>query len=107
MRLIERVMVILAVLLLAASPAMAKDKAKGKGKGKEDEGIQLTGIEAFDDVFQRVGEIDKRLTKAEAQLRDGKNSLNEALDLKKGTPLADGLNELKNRAGNKLELSLD
>lgn len=106
----RRLQLLFSVLLLAsalgASDAFAKDKAKGKGKGKgEDVGIQMTGIEAFDSVFKKVGQIDRKLVQSENQLRTGKNNLNAALDLKKGTPLSDGLAELKRRAGNKVELA--
>ena len=106
----RRLQLLFSVLLLAsalgAGDAFAKEKGKGKGKGKdEDAGIQMTGIEAFDSVFKKVGQIDRKLTQSEHQLRTGKNNLNAALDLKRGTPLTDGLAELKRRAGNKVELA--
>lgn len=107
MRVVRRVAVVLLAGALVASPAWAgKKDAKGKGKGKDDDGILLTGIEAFDDVFVRVGEIDARLTSAESQLRVAKKNLNTALDLKKGTPLADGLAELADRAEGQLTLAI-
>lgn len=104
MRLARNVVVVLVLGSLAASPAWAgKDKKK---KGKDDEGILLTGIEAFDDVFVRVGEIDARLASAEGQLRSAKKNLNTALELKKGTPLADGIAELSARAQGQVTVAL-
>ncbi len=99
---------VLAVLSVVGSVALAAPQGSSKGKPKEkaDSGIELTGIESFDSVFARVGEIDARLASAEAELRTGKRNLNGALELKKGTPLADGLAELQARAGNKLELTV-
>ena len=91
---------------LGLTPAFAKGKDKGKGKDKdEDAGIQLTGIEAFDSTFKRVGQIDRKLASSEKQLKTGKNNLNTALGLKKGTPVEDGIAELKKLAGNKVSLA--
>jgi hypothetical protein len=89
--------------------AFAKDSKDDHGKGKKDaqQHIQKTGIEVFDSVFSQVDDIDHTLSSIEGQLRDGKNNLNSALALQKGTPLADGLAELKNRAGNKVSLAMD
>jgi hypothetical protein len=107
-RLLRGFAMVFAVGLLLSGVAQAKDD-KGKGKDKKDQpdGIELTGIEAFDSVFSQVADIDKTLSKMEGQLRDGKNNLNEALDLKKGTPVSDGLAELKTRAGNKVQVAMD
>ena len=94
-------------LLLCGDDALAKDKKGKKKKKKEDEGIELTGIAAFDQVFARVGEIDQRLAASELELRTGKGNLNEALDLKRGTPITNGIAELQNRAGNKLSVAVN
>lgn len=91
--------------LLSSVSADAKDDKKKKGK--EDEGILMTGLPAFDSVFTRVGEIDRRLSASEGQLRSGKNNLNSALDLKRGTPISDGLAELRDRAEGKVSLAVD
>ncbi len=106
MRVVVRTMLV-ASLLLGAGLDDAHAKGKGKGKkGKDDDGILLTGIEAFDDVFVRVGEIDQRLTRAERSLKSGQRELNTSLELKRGTPFTDAVAELKKRADNKLELTL-
>jgi hypothetical protein len=99
--------------LLVLSTLTASDARAGKGddddkkKKKKDEGIELTGIDAFDSVFSRVSEIDSLLSDVDAQLRTGKHNLNLALDLKKGTPISDGLAELQERAGGKLTAALN
>jgi len=100
------------VSLSLSVQAMAKDKDKDKddhgdkGKGSETH-VQMTGIDAFDSVFKQVDGIDHTLSSIEGQLRDSKNNLNTALALKKGTSVADGLTELKSRAGNKVSLAMD
>lgn len=91
--------------LVFGGDAFAKDKKKKKDK--EDEGIQMTGIEAFDSVFKRVGEIDGRLAASEAELRTGKGNLNTALELKRGTPISDGIAELQDRAAGKVSLAVN
>jgi hypothetical protein len=98
------------VLVIGAGDAVAAGGGKhdrdGK-KGRKQDGIELTGIQSFDRVFTRVGEIDRLLSNAEAELRTGKRNLNTALELKKGTPLSDGIAELQDRAGGKLGLAMD
>lgn len=81
-------------------PAAAKDPYEGQG-------IVPTGITSFDPVFTRVGEIDGQIGKSEAQLRSAKANLNTALGLKQGTPITDGINELKARAGTKLGVAVN
>lgn len=97
-----RVLVVLTVFLASGDAWAGKDK---KSK-KDDHGVQETGIEAFDSVFVRVGEIDAHLTSADTELKTGKKNLNDALGLQRGTPFADGLDELQKRAEGKLQLTL-
>jgi hypothetical protein len=99
-----------AVLLLALGTGDAhakKSKGKKGKKGKDDVEIVMTDIKAFDDVFVRVAEIDGTLSKAEKDLRRGRLDLNDALGIKKKTPIADGLAELADRAEGKLQLAVD
>jgi len=91
----------LAVALTAPGPALAKKKGKGKNNG-----IQITGIESFDDVFADVKSMDKRLTSANKLLGNAKKELNTALGLKEGTPLKDGIAELRTRADGKIGLGM-
>lgn len=99
--------------LSLSAQAFAKDsKDDGKDDSSKDKKapeahVQMTGIDAFDSVFKQVDGIDHTLSSIEGQLRDGKNNLNTALALKKGTSIADGLTELKSRAGNKVSLAMD
>ena len=106
MRGLFQAMVVGTLVMALGSDAWA-GKDKDKKKDKKQQGIELTGIQSFDRVFARVGEIDSLLTDAELQLRTGKRNLNTALDLKKGTPIADGLANLQNRAEGKLGIAMD
>jgi hypothetical protein len=104
MRRLLVVLVAVVGMALAMSASAAKDS---KGKKDKDEGIQRTGIAAFDSVFSRVGEIDRRLVRSETQLRSAKTNLNQALGLKAGTPLSTGIAELRKRGEGKLQLAVD
>lgn len=81
--------------------------ARKHRKGRNHDAIALTGIQSFDRVFARVGEIDRLLASAESELRTGKRNLNAALELKRGTPLTQGLAELQHRAKGKLGRAMD
>lgn len=85
-------------------------KKKGKSgkdkKRKKKDGVQETGIKSFDRVFKEVGDIDTRLASAESELRLGRQNLNTALGLPKGTPFADALADLQNKAEGKLRLGV-
>ena len=107
-RLVRSVSILLFGLLLSvqASAKNKDDDGDKNGKKKGDQ-ITMTGIDAFDSVFKQVGDIDHTLAGIEGQLRDGKNNLNSALDLKKGTTLADGLAELQKRGGSKIKVATD
>ncbi|MCA9490146.1 MAG: hypothetical protein KC621_09485 [Myxococcales bacterium] len=98
-------LIVCVLSLLVAGDAFGASKSK-KSKNKADTGVQETGIEAFDSVFARVGEIDAQLTSTETELRTGKRNLNSALDLQRGTPLTDGITELQKRAEGKLQVTL-
>lgn len=104
-----------AEVVATAAGQQAKGNKKGKNankKGKADkprkkkDGIQVTGIKSFDRVFKEVGDIDRRLSHAENQLRSGRQNLNAALGLPKGTPFADALADLQNKAEGNLRLGL-
>jgi hypothetical protein len=78
---------------------------KEKPRKKKD-GVQETGIKSFDRVFKEVGDIDGRLADSESQLRKGRQNLNAALGLPKGTPFSDALADLQNKAEGKLRLGV-
>lgn len=67
--------------------------------------IKTTGIEAFDKIFTQVAEIDSRLKTIESTRKSAHQQVNAALDLSKKTSLSDALEELKDRAGDKIELA--
>ncbi|MCB9685759.1 MAG: hypothetical protein H6735_12025 [Alphaproteobacteria bacterium] len=99
-------LIVCVLSLLVAGDAFGASKDKNAKKKKTDTGVQETGIEAFDAVFARVGEIDAQLTSTESELRTGKRNLNTALDLQRGTPLTDGIAELQKRAEGKLQVTM-
>jgi hypothetical protein len=78
---------------------------KGGGGKKADNAIEVTGIPLFDDVFTKVGPIDRTLSGVEGSLRSAKLHLTDALALEEGTPLRDAIAELHTRAGNKISLA--
>jgi hypothetical protein len=106
-----RAMAIAAMVALASvsslDPAWGKpatEQDDGGNKKKSDTAIKDTGIDLFDDVFRKVGPIDRTLSSVEGSLRSAKLNLIGALALEKGTPLKDAVAELENRAGNKISL---
>lgn len=101
-RLLATLMVALLALGLSSGDAWAKKNKKGKKKSEPT--VQLTGIAAFDDVFSRVKEIDHRLSSAEQLLATARKDLNDALGLKRDTPLKTGLADLKSKANGKVKV---
>jgi uncharacterized phage infection (PIP) family protein YhgE len=99
---------VLLLALFAAAPALtplAGCATTKSGKGaSSSERIANTGIASFDEVFGQAASIDETLRTAKTNLKSGRNDINAALGLKDGTPLADALEELKSKAGDKLEL---
>lgn len=69
--------------------------------------IEDTGIAAFDDVFGQVREIHETLGRAQTQLSEANDGIATALGLPAGTPLADALAELKEKAAGNLEIAME
>ncbi len=99
---LHRVLV-LACLCLTLGSAEAKNN-NGNNKGVENS-IQTTGVKSFDKVFNEAAAIDTILDDARRSLKSGRTNLATALDLPKGTPLQDSLDELKKRSNNKLKVA--
>ena len=95
----------LAVTVLC-SPALAAKKKNNKKK-KAESGIMKTDIRAFDKVFTRVGNVDDDLSGTEKSMRVARRNLNGALELRKGTPLTDGISELHKRGQGKLKVVME
>jgi hypothetical protein len=97
----------LALSLMLAAPALAaKDKDK-KDKAEERPTIELCGLASFDEVFTKVAAIDEQLAAARQLLTTANRDLNTALELEKGTPLQDGLADLKAEAEGKLTVAME
>jgi hypothetical protein len=99
----------LALLLILTLPAFAKDKDKDEGKDGPEERpvIEMTGFASFDEVFTKVAAIDEQLSTARKMLTTANNDLNTALELEKGTPLKDGLADLRSKADGKLAVAME
>ena len=87
----------LGTLLIADAHAGKKDKNKGKAEAPT---IEMTGLKSFDKVFTEFQDIDTKIANAEKAMKVAKRKLNEALELEKGTPLKDGIADLKTKAFN-------
>ena len=96
----------LVLSLVPANDAFAKKDKKSKGK-EVPVNIELTGLTSFDDVFTKIADIDGRLDTAEKSLRTAKHDLNEALELKKGTPLKEAIADLQKKADGKVKVALN
>ncbi len=104
--------VVLLPLVLALGPVSVLGPACAK-KGSTTSGgslannIEMTGVESFDAVFREVRDVDEKLDAARVSLRSGRDGLNSALGLRKGTPFTDAVGELQQRADGKLQVVLD
>lgn len=94
----------------ATVPADALAK-KGKDKGSESAGepleIQETQISSFDETFGKVKDLQTKLQTMNTNLVTANDKITTALGLPQGTPVADALNDLKAKAGDKLTVALD
>jgi hypothetical protein len=92
----------LATLLMSEAHAGKKDS-----KGKADPPtIEMTGLKSFDKVFSEFQDIDTKIGNAEQAMKVAKRKLNEALELEKGTPLKDGIADLKTQADGKVKVAM-
>jgi len=93
----------LGTLLIADAHAGKKDKNKGKAEAPT---IEMTGLKSFDKVFTEFQDIDTKIGNAEKAMKVAKRKLNEALELEKGTPLKDGIADLKTKADGKVKVAM-
>lgn len=95
-----------ALLPLCLALACAKNTGSSAG-GSLANDIELTGVDALDQVFVEARDLDELLDNARVQLNSGRSNLNSALSLPQGTPFADALSELSGRAQGKLQVVMD
>ena len=91
-----------ALAMAAPGPALAKKKKKKKKAAH----VQLTGVKSLDRVFKPLKKIDQKVTKAQKNRRKGKESINAALGLKKGTSLPAAISHLKKEAAGKVRVKM-
>ncbi len=97
-------------IVLSASTLLAvglpADAFAKKDKKPEKLHVELTGVDSLDKVFKPLKKLDQRITKAEKARKTGKDSLNAALGLKKGTSLPAAVSHLKSEAAGKVKVKL-
>jgi len=104
---IRSALAVLAALAIAApGPAVAKKGKKKKKKAKAVH-VQLTGVKSLDKVFKPLKKIDQKVTKAQKHRRKGKDAINSALGLKKGTSLPAAMAHLKKEAQGKVNVKVN
>jgi hypothetical protein len=97
-------LVVLVAALTVAGPA-------GAGKSDDDAAperveIQVTGITAFDSVFSKVGAIHATLDGAQGRIESARDKLAAVAGQPAGTPVANSMWELKQKAGGKLQVQV-
>lgn len=94
----------LLLLLLTALGLLSGAAQAAKEQGKTRYVVKKVGIESFDKVFVRVGELNALVSTAETELNSARVNLNVALGLKKKTALGDALAELTTEAQGKVKV---
>jgi len=104
-------------IAMMVSVGMVSDAEAGKKKKKggddsadEDKGLELnldSGIESVDSIFKKAQAPMDTLHNAEMKLDAVPASVNTALGLGEGTPLADALAELKTKAEGKIKVGME
>lgn len=109
----RRLMVLIIGLFAVAFAAAPADAFAGGKKGKKKNGrkgvpseIVNVGVQPIDVFFKDVKDIDHRVDRAQGARRDGRNNINTALGLKKGTPLADAVKEIQALSGGNLQVAM-
>ena len=99
----------LMVVTLSVGTLLISDAHAGKknAKGKEaPPTIEMTGLKSFDAIFTEFKSIDDKVGNAEKAMKVAKRKLNEALELEKGTPLKDGIMDLKAKSEGKIKVAM-
>ncbi len=101
-------------IAMLVSVGMVSDAEAGKKKNdkpaKEEKALELNldcGIESVDALFKKAAAPMDKLANAETKLDAVPASLNTALGLGEGTPLADALAELKTKAEGKVAIGME
>lgn len=97
---------LLALWLVAPQPAAAGKGGKEKSDNDWAE-IEHVGIPSMDQVFARVKEMQSSITTVESSLQRADREVGTALGLPEGTPLADAIADLEQRAQGKLDVVVE
>ena len=69
--------------------------------------IEMTGVPSFDSVFEQGADALAKIQDADKKLDDANGNLVSVLGLPEGTPAADALADLKEKAADKLSLTME
>jgi len=99
----------LSLAVLCATPVVAPTAyaAKGEQADKELPQIEMTGITAFDSVFEQVKGIHDILDKAQGRLDGASNKIAAAVGLPEGSSMAMAMWELKQKAGGPVQVKME
>lgn len=110
----SRLALLLLLASLIATPCLAKSKSAGKSKGGDAQQpeettfvLQDTGVAKVDKFYDRVENIVGKLQAAQADIDAANSQLSVVLGLPEGTPLADALTDLKEKAAGEVRLVLE
>jgi len=98
----------LSLAVLTATPVITADAhaAKAGKADKEVPEIEMTGITAFDSVFEQVKSIHDTLDSAQGRIDGATNKIASAVGLPEGSSLAMSMWELKQQAGGPVEVKM-
>lgn len=92
--------------LLLVSPTAFAGKGNKSGD-TEWKTIEPIGIKSFDDFFAPVKQMHGSLSTVEVELKTANTNLTTALGLPQGTPFADALADLNNKAQGKINVAMN
>lgn len=95
------------IVALMFALVLSPEALAGKKKSNKIPEIQKTGISEFDPTFMDVKSIHDDLDTIRSALKSGNQNLATALDMPRETSLDESLAELKKRANNKINYTLE
>ena len=99
----------LSLAVLTATPVITSTAhaAKAEKVEKELPQIEMTGITAFDSVFEQVKGIHDTLDRAQGRIDGATNKIAAAVGMPEGTTLAMSMWELKQKAGGPVQVKME